>query len=101
MGDAPPLSGSSWVTESEDTLIRIVLHGVRGRMELSGKVYDQEMPGFGPVLSDNEIASLLTVVRRRFGGPGRPVEPAAVSRIRAANQNRTNYWTAEELRKQP
>ena len=41
MGDAPPLAGSPWVTGPEDRLIRIVLHGVRGRMEVSGKVYDQ------------------------------------------------------------
>jgi len=101
MGDAPPLAGSPWVTGPEDRLIRIVLHGVRGRMEVSGKVYDQEMPGFGPVMSDSDIASLLTFVRRHFGGPEEPVEPAAVSRIRAANQNRTNYWSVEELLKKP
>ena len=52
-------------------------------------------------MSDSDIASLLTFVRRHFGGPEEPVEPAAVSRIRAANQNRTNYWSVEELLKKP
>src|SRR6476646_1566108 len=51
MGDAPPLAGSPWVTGPESRLIRIVLHGVRGPMEVNGKTYDQEMPGFGTILS--------------------------------------------------
>lgn len=101
VGDAPPLDGSPWVTGPEDRLIRIVLHGVRGPMEVSGKTYDREMPGFGPILSDGDVASLLSFVRRRFGGPGQPIAPAAVSRIRAANQNRTDYWSVEELLKEP
>src|SRR5207247_8310594 len=76
MGDAPPLAGSPWVTGLEDTLIKIVLHGVRGPIEIEGKTYDQEMPGFGRVLSDADVASLLSFVRRRFGGPGELITPA-------------------------
>src|SRR6266568_9472270 len=56
MGDAPPLAGSPWVTGPENRLIRIVLHGVRGPMEVDGKAYNQEMPGFGQILSDSDIA---------------------------------------------
>ena len=97
MGDAPPLAGSPWVTGPENRLIRIVLHGVRGPMEVQGKTYDQEMPGFGQILSDSDVASLLSFVRRRFGAPGESIAPAAVSRVRAANQSRTAYWSAREL----
>jgi len=90
MGDAPPLAGSPWVTGPEDRLIRIVLHGVRGHMEVDAKAYEQEMPGFGQILSDANVASLLSYVRRQFGPPVEPITPAAVGRIRAANQTRTN-----------
>jgi len=98
-GEAPPLAGSPWVTGAENRLIRIVLHGLRGRMEVSGKTYDLEMPGFGQILSDADVASLLSFVRRRFGAPSQPIAPATVSRVRAANQTRTDYWSVEELNK--
>src|SRR5882724_1156013 len=72
MGEAPPLAGSPWVTGPEDRLIKIVLHGVHGPMQIEGKTYDQEMPGFGRILSDAEVASLLSFVRRRFAAPSDP-----------------------------
>jgi mono/diheme cytochrome c family protein len=70
-------------------------------MEVFGKTYDLEMPGFGQILSDAEVASLLSFVRRRFGTPSEPITPEAVSRIRAANQIRTGYWSAEDLLEKP
>ena len=97
MGDAPPLDRSPWVVGPQDRLIRIVLHGVRGRIEMSGKTWNQEMPGFGPIMSDSEVAALVTYVSGRFGEPGPPVTPAAVSEIRTANAMRNRYWTIEEL----
>jgi len=99
MGDAPPLAGSPWVSGPEDRLIKIVLHGVHGPMQVDGKMYDQEMPGFGKILPDAEAATLLSFIRRRFAGSSDPIAPAAVGRVRAANQSRTSYWTVEELQK--
>jgi len=96
-GETPPLAGSPWVAGPENRLIKIVLHGVRGPLEVRGKTYDREMPGFGPILSDADVASLLSFVRRRFGAPSGPIIPATVSRVRAANQTRTRYWSVEEL----
>src|SRR5215472_858742 len=91
MGDAPPLAGSPWVTGPEIRLIRIVLHGVRGPMVVDGKSYDREMPGFGQILSDTQVALLLSHVRRQFGGPSEPITAEMVSRVRAASQARTQY----------
>ena len=100
-GEAPPLEGSSWVAGPENRLIKIVLHGLRGPIEVRGTTYNQEMPGFAPVLTDRDIASLLSYVRRRFGGVEIPVPEAAVSLIRAANPGRMAYWTVDELLKEP
>ncbi len=97
MGEAPPLEGSSWVAGPEDRLIKIVLHGVRGNIEVRNKTYNQEMPAFGQNLTDAEIASLLSFVRKRFGGGAAPVLPETVSRVRAATRDRVGYWTAAEL----
>jgi len=48
-------------------------------MQIEGKTYDQEMPGFGRILSDAQVASLLSFVRKRFAGPSDPISPATVS----------------------
>ncbi len=101
MGDAPALAGSQWVTGPASRLIRIVLHGVRGPMVVDGKTYDREMPGFGQILSDSEVAFLLSYVRRQFGVPSGPITADIVSRVRAANQTRTQYWRVDELLETP
>jgi len=101
MGAAPPFDDSPWVTGPEDRLIKIVLHGVSGRMEIAGKTYDREMPGFGQVLSDVDVASLLTYMRGRFGGPSESISPEAVRKVRAASPDRTAYWTVDELLVEP
>jgi len=101
MGDAPALAGSPWVTGPESRLIRIVLHGVRGPMVVGGKTYDREMPGFAQILSDTDVASLLSYVRRQFGPPSERITADIVSRVRAANQTRTQYWRVDELLDKP
>lgn len=101
MGEAPPLEGSSWVAGPENRVIKIVLHGLRGTIEVRSKTYNQEMPGFGPILTDADIASLLSYVRTRFGGASKPISAADVSLIRASNRDRMDYWTVDELLKEP
>jgi mono/diheme cytochrome c family protein len=96
-GEAPPLTGSSWVIGPQHRLIRILLHGVRGPIEVAGNTYNREMPGFGQVMTDAEIASLASFVRSQFGGMSGPVEPAAIGRIRAATPQRRDPWTTDEL----
>jgi len=99
MGEAPPLAGSAWIAGTERRAIRIVLHGLHGKIEVAGKTYNQEMPGFAPVLTDAEIASLLSYARKKFGGADTPVTEAAVASIRAAHRERKQYWTVDELLK--
>ena len=100
-GEAPPLDDSPWVAGPESRLIKIVLHGVEGRMEIQGRTYDREMPGFGQILSDADVAALLSYVRERFAGLAEPVAPETVARFRAENENRTGYWSVEELLNNP
>lgn len=95
------MAGAPWVTGPPDRLIKIVLHGVRGPMVIDGKTYDLEMPGFGQVLPDADIAALLSYVRKRFGGPSELLSPAAVGRVRAAHPTRTDYWSVSELLQEP
>ena len=89
--------GSSWVRGPESRLIRIVLHGMRGPIEVGGETYDREMLGFGQVINDDQIAALLTYVRGRWGDIDRPVEEENVSQTRRATAHRIGYWTVDEL----
>ena len=68
---------------------RIVLHGKEGTVGL--------MPPVGSVLSDDQIASVLTYIRREWGQAGSPVDPGTVRAVRAATAARTRPWTDKEL----
>src|SRR4051812_29765080 len=38
-GKVPPLAGSEWVTGDEGRLVRIVLHGLIGEVEVQGEMF--------------------------------------------------------------
>lgn len=94
----PPLAASGWVTGEAETPIRIVLHGLEGRIQVQGESYDGLMPPFGGRLSDEEIAALLSYVRTRWGNDAGAVSVEAVRRVRQDNAARTQPWTPEAIR---
>ena len=55
------------------------------------------MPPIGSTLNDDQIASVLTYVRRGWGQPGSPVEAATVTTVRTQTAKRTRPWTDAEL----
>jgi mono/diheme cytochrome c family protein len=98
----PSLVNSSWVTEEADRLIKVVLHGLMGPIEVNGKKYDGQVPmtPFGGLLNDAEVASVLTFVRNSFGNKAAPVTAAQVKAVRAATKGRTSFYMADELLKE-
>lgn len=84
-----PLAGSAHVNAAGDATTRILLSGKEGKMGL--------MPPLGAGMSDEELASLLTYVRRAWGNTGAPVVPAAVKETRQAYAHRDTPWTDEDL----
>lgn len=102
-GEAPPLDNSPWVIGPSERLVRIILHGVEGRIEIDGKIYDREMPGFGGSLADQQVSALATYTRTRFGAGAGDAEVTAdqVRRIRTRHAGRKRYWPAEELLRIP
>jgi mono/diheme cytochrome c family protein len=70
-------------------LIRIVLQGKEGAML---------MPPVGASLTDDQLASVLTYIRRSWGNSASAITPEAVHDVRAETQGRTKPWTEEELR---
>lgn len=96
-GIYPPLAGSEWVNGDEAKVVRILLHGVTGPIEVAGETFNGMMPPWGGTLKDDDIAAVLTYVRSTWGNKGAPVTAAKVASIRAATTSRTTPWTAAEL----
>lgn len=92
---APPLAGSEWVLGDEERLIRVVVHGLTGPIEVNGQPFDGSMPAWGASLTDEEIAGVLTHLRRSWGNEAPAVSVAAVEAVRGTE--RSTPWTAPEL----
>ena len=88
---APPLVGSVLALAPAEVTARILLNGKEGTVGL--------MPPIGATLTNDQIASVLTYVRREWGQAGDPVDPATVEAVRAQTATRTRPWTDEELLK--
>ena len=86
---APSLVGSALALAAPEIPARILLSGKEGPLGL--------MPPVGSVLNDDQIAGVLTYIRREWGQTGTPVDPAQVRTVREQNASRTRPWTHEEL----
>ena len=95
-GLAPPLLDSDWILGSPQATVRIILYGLSGAISVNGRSYIGEMPGLG-VLDDDQIASVLTYLRREWGHTAAPVDPELVKSIRADTAGRVNPWGWREL----
>ncbi|HUR28303.1 MAG TPA: HEAT repeat domain-containing protein, partial [Planctomycetota bacterium] len=93
---APPLRGSEWVMGERTTLGRILLGGLTGPISVRGEHWELEMPAV--VATDEEIAGVLTYVRREWGHTAEPVQPAAIKALREESRKRGRAWTAAELK---
>lgn len=98
-GLAPPLVDSEWVLGSPERLARIALHGVRGLISVRGKTYDMEMPGL-PIFDDEQIAAILTYIRREWEHTASPVPTETVRKVRTAHAQREQAWTEQDLLKE-
>ena len=94
---APALADSDWVIGKPDLLPRIVLHGLAGPIKVNGRTWAFEMPPLGAALSDEQIAGVVTYIRREWEHTASPVSVETVKAIRAEHKERTKAWTAEEL----
>jgi mono/diheme cytochrome c family protein len=96
-----PLVDSDWVLGSEDRLVRVLLHGLTGAVEVDGVTYQPpivlpEMPSVA-ALDDAQIAAVLSYIRREWGHAEEPVSADRVAKIRLETKDRAGPWTAKEL----
>ncbi len=86
---APALVGSVLALARADIPARILLSGKEGPTGL--------MPPIGSTIDDEQIAAVLTYVRREWGQAGDPVSAAAVAEARRATADRNRPWKHDEL----
>ena len=80
----PPLVKTKWVLGDKKALAKIVLKGLQGgEIEIEGDKFHNPMPPLESVLSDQEIADVLTYVRNSFGNKASLVTVAEVKALRA------------------
>ncbi|HKP56216.1 MAG TPA: cytochrome c [Polyangiales bacterium] len=96
-GAFPPLAGSEWVNGDPETMIRIVLAGLSGPIEVKGTAFNQMMPP-PPGLDDEKIAQVITHVRANFGNKASEVKKEQVTALRAEATSRGKPWTSAELK---
>lgn len=99
-GAFPPVVGSEWVTGPSETLVRILLDGMQGPVQVAGATYEGLMPPWKDVLKDEEIAAVLTYLRQWAPNAAPPIAGSEVAAMRTALAGRTAAWTAAELRAQ-
>jgi mono/diheme cytochrome c family protein/glucose/arabinose dehydrogenase len=96
-GLAPPLVDSDWVLGKPDVTAKIVLNGLGGPIKVGNRTWDLSMPPMG-MLTDEDVASVLTYIRREWEHNSSPVDAKFVAGVRKQSANHPNSWTADELR---
>jgi mono/diheme cytochrome c family protein/glucose/arabinose dehydrogenase len=86
---AASLIGSPMAIGAAEIPARILLNGKEGPVGL--------MPPVGQVFNDEQIAAVLTYIRREWGQTGTPVDAATIKSVRTATADRTRPWTNDEL----
>jgi mono/diheme cytochrome c family protein len=86
---APTLVGSELALASAGIPAHILINGKEGSVGL--------MPPLGQALSDEQLAAVLTYIRRKWGNVGSPVDAAAVGDVRRETSSRTRPWSHDEI----
>ena len=100
--DFPPLAGSRWVeNDTPDVLAKILLKGLIGPIVVNGRDYPGQVPmtPYEDLLTDEEIADVMTYVRNAFGNRASVVSEEDVQRVRAEVEasGQDGYYRAEQL----
>ena len=94
-----PTLHSDWVAGSTDVLTKVLLKGLKGDITINGKVqhFEAAMPAFGDALGDNEIAAILTFLRKTWAKGKSAVSKESVAAVRAAVKDQKLPYEASNL----
>ncbi len=91
----PPVRQTEWVEGDPGRLIRLVLYGMRGPIEVKGEQYNGLMPPHRH-LSDDQIADVITFIRSNLENDASEVTADDVFAVRREEGVR-GAWTPDEL----
>ena len=78
----PPVQGSEIIAGDHEKLIKLVLDGMSGPVEIKGEQYNSVMPPQKDILNDQQISDLLTFLRSSFGNSAAAISEEEVAKIR-------------------
>jgi mono/diheme cytochrome c family protein len=100
----PPLAGSEWVLSQDwhgdNHLVKIVLKGLQGPIQVKGSTFNNAMPTWG-MLTDEQIADVLTYIRSEWGNDAPPIPADYVKAMREQAAARTEPWWPKDLQAIP
>jgi len=70
-----------------------------GPIEVKGKKFNGAMTPFEGLLKDDELASVLTYVRKSFGNNASVINAEQVKKVRAAEIKNIGLYSADKLLK--
>ena len=89
----PQLDGSDWVTGSESRLVKILIHGLTGPIQINQRTFTPQafMPGLGvnSTIKDGDIADVSTFIRANWTNRAQKVTEATVAKIRKETSDRS------------
>lgn len=89
----PQLDGSDWVIGSEIRLVKILIHGLTGPIQINQKTFTPQafMPGLGvnPTITDGDIADISTFIRANWTNRAPKITEATVTKIRKETSGRS------------
>ena len=77
----PPISESDIISGDPEKLIKLIFEGMSGPVEIKGEEYNSIMPPQNN-LDDQQIADLLTFLRKSFGNSADPISAEEVASLR-------------------
>lgn len=100
LGMGPPLAKSDWVTGDPDVITKIVLKGMQGAIEVSGKKYQPKIPmlAFEAIMTDEQIADVSTYIRNSWGNKASPVGENSVREVREKVSERESHFQESDFR---
>ncbi len=99
-GVYPPMGGSEYVLGSKERLAALLLHGISGPITVRGGSYGSAvMPGWAISFTDDQMADLMTYLRKSWGNTANEAKADEVSAARAKFASKADAYCEADLQK--
>jgi len=94
-----PTLHSDWVSGDQEVLVKVLLQGLQGEIEINGELqhFEAPMPAFGAALGDGEIASILSYIRKTWTDAETDITAEFVQEVRNGEEGVVGPYEAGDL----